>query len=82
MCIMKWEVVENCVLVEIHKKTFLWALPFNVIYKIPFILRKICGDTRHPCEKINPPSIVSGGGGAAGQGLLAYRVIVFSNVVS
>ena len=29
-----------------------------------FFLGKNFGDTRHPYEKINPPSIILGGGGA------------------
>ena len=41
MCIMKWEVVENCVLVEIHKKTFYGLYLLMSSTKSPLFYEKI-----------------------------------------
>ena len=59
------EVGENRVLVEIHKNKFFCALSLNISYKIHFFFGEknlVTLDTY--VKKINPPSIVLGGGGA------------------
>ena len=38
------------------------ALQCEYLLQYPLCLGKIFGDTRHPCKKMNPPSIILGGG--------------------
>ena len=38
------------------------AFQYEHLLQNPLLLGKKFGDTRHPYEKINPPSIIMGGG--------------------
>ena len=63
MCIISWKVGENQVLVKKHKNTFFCALSLNISYKIHFFFGEknlVALDTY--AKKMNPPSIVLGGG--------------------
>ena len=41
------------------------AFQCEYLLQNPLFLGKKIGGTRHPCEKMNPPSIILGGGGDA-----------------
>ena len=53
------------------------AFQCEYLLQNPLFLGKNFGDTRHPYEKINPPSIILGGGGGGVHGktcwLIAYK---------
>ena len=63
MCIISWEDGENQVLVKKTQKHVFCALSLNISYKIHFFFGEnilVALDTY--AKKMNPPSIVLGGG--------------------
>ena len=63
MCIITWEDGENQVLVKKTQKHFYCALSLNISYKIHFFFgEKILVALDTYAKKMNPPSIVLGGG--------------------
>ena len=65
MCIISWEDGENQVLVKKTQKHVFCALSLNISYKIHFFFwEKILVALDTYAKKMNPPSIVWGGGGA------------------
>ena len=77
MCIISWEEGENQVLVKKTQKHVFCALSLNISYKIHFFFgEKILVALDTYAKKMNPPSIVLGGG-VHGKScwLIAYKVI-------
>ena len=63
MCIISWEDGENQVLVKKTQKHVFCALSLNISYKIHFFFgEKILVALDTYAKKMNPPSIVLGGG--------------------
>ena len=63
MCIISWEDGENQVLVKKTQKHVFCALSLNISYKIYFFFgEKILVALDTYAKKMNPPSIVLGGG--------------------
>ena len=59
---MLLDVTFRMVYLKCASKHVSWALSFNIVYKIHLFLRKNFGGTRQPRKKMNPPSIILGGG--------------------